>query len=127
MIVRRHRKPLASLFLGVWLFALFAGIASACLTDEAANTAQMSGMAMAMGQHDGNHAKPPGCEQFCKSDTPLLTKLQLVQDQPAGQPLLVASVDVLSMPLVARSAASAHRAHAPPDVPLLLRTLRLAL
>ncbi len=127
MILRRHRKPLASLFLGVWLFALFAGVASACLTDEAAETAQMSGMAMGMGQHDGDHAKPSGCEQFCKTDIPLLTKLQLVQDQPAGQPLLVAGVDVPSLPIVVRSVSSAYRAHPPPDVPLLLRTLRLAL
>ena len=55
------------------------------------------------------------------------SKLQLVQDQPAGQPLMVASIDVPGTFVTANSVSDAYRAHPPPDVPLLLRTLRLAL
>ena len=126
MNLRRHRKPLASLFLGMWLFALFVGIAHACMTDDASATGQMSGMAMGSGQDDG-YGQPAGCEQFCKIDTPLFSKLQLVQDQPAGQPLMVASIDVPGTLVTLNSVSDAYRAHPPPDVPLLLRTLRLAL
>ena len=123
---RRHRKPLASLLLGIWLLALFVGISNACMVAEASVAGPMSGMAMGPGQ-DGDHGQPVGCEQFCKADVPPLSKLQLVQDQPAGQPLLVASVDIPSARVASSSTFDVYRAHPPPDVPLLLRTLRLAL
>jgi hypothetical protein len=126
MNLRRHRKPLASLFLGMWLVALFAGIANACLLDVAPDAGQMSGMAMGSA-HDGDQAQPTGCQQFCDTDIPLTSALQLVQDQPAGQPLLVASVAIAAAPTAAPSVLAAYRAHPPPDVPVLLRTLRLAL
>jgi hypothetical protein len=126
MNLRRHRKPYAALFLGMWLFALCVGMASACRHEAAPGHASMSGMAM-QPESDDDCDRPVGCLQFCENDTPLLTKLQLVQDQPAGQPLLVATAAIVAMPFVAAPAARTHRARPPPDVPLILRTLRLAL
>ena len=122
---RRHRKTLAALILGAWLFALFAGIANACLP-QSGDTTQNTAMAMGP-EHDGDPNRSAACEQFCDIDTPLFSKLQLVQDQPAGQPLLVASVSVLLPTAPASAVSVAYLAHPPPGVPILLRSLRLAL
>ncbi len=126
MNLRRHRKPVTSLFLGMWLFALFAGIANACLTDAASPATGMPEMAMGAGQSD-DHGPPPGCRQFCSTDTPVFSKLQLVQDQPAGPPLLIAGIDAACRYVRTAVVAAAYRARPPTDVPPLLRTLRLAL
>ena len=125
MNLRRHRRAVTSLILGAWLFALFVGIANACLP-EAVDTMQTAGMAMGPGQ-DGDESQSAGCQQFCSIDTPLFTKLQLVQDQPAGQPLLVTSISTLLSPVPASAVPVVYLAHPPPDVPILLRSLRLAL
>jgi len=125
MTLRRHRKGLASLILGAWFFALFVGIANACLP-EPENAGETAGMAMSPG-HGGDEGQSPDCRQFCNVDTPLLSKLQLVQDQPAGQPLLVASVSNLLSPACTAAVPATYLAHPPPDVPILLRSLRLAL
>ena len=125
MNLRRHRRAVTSLILGAWLFALFVGIANACLPDTP-NMAQTAGMAMGSGQ-DGDESQSAGCQEFCNVDTPLFSKLQLVQDQPAGQPLLVASVNTLLSPVPASAVPVVYLAHPPPDVPILLRSLRLAL
>ena len=77
--------------------------------------------------HDGDENASAGCQQFCNDDIPLLGKLQLVQDQPAGQPLLVASVSQFLLTAPASAVTAVHFAHPPPDVPILLQTLRLAL
>jgi hypothetical protein len=125
MNFRRHRKALTSLILGAWLFALFAGIASACLT-EPADAGQMAGMSMALG-HDGHETKSAACQHYCDGDTPLLSQLKLVQDQPAGQPLLVAVFNDFPPLAPASVVPVGYLAHPPPDVPILLRTQRLAL
>ena len=125
MKLRRHRKALTSLILGAWLFALFTGIANACLT-EPSNAGQMAGMAMGVG-HEGHETKSTACKQFCSDDTPLLTQLRLVQDQPPGHPLLVAVLTDLLPPAPASVEPVGYLAHPPPDVPILLRSLRLAL
>ena len=125
MNLRRHRRAVTFLILGAWLFALFAAIASACLP-ETGGTMQTAGMAMGTSQ-DGDNSESAGCDQFCNVDTPLFSKLQLVQDQPAGQPLLVASVSTLLSPVPVSAVPVMYLAHPPPDVPILLRSLRLAL
>ena len=122
---RRHRRRVAALILGAWLFALFAGIANACLP-ESGNTIHNTSMDMGT-EHDGDSNRSAACEQFCNVDTPLFSKLQLVQDQPAGQPLLVASVSALLSSAPASAAPVVYLAHPPPGVPILLRSLRLAL
>jgi hypothetical protein len=125
MNLRRHRRAITSLILGAWLFALFAGIANACLP-ETVDTMPTAGMVMGSGQ-GGDESQSTGCQQFCNVDTPLFSKLQLVQDQPVGQPLLVASVSVLLSPVPASAVPVLYLAHPPPGVPILLRSLRLAL
>jgi len=122
---RHHRRAITSLILGAWLFALFAGIANACLPGTV-ETMQTVGMAMGAGQN-GDESQSAGCQQFCNIDAPLYSKLKLVQDQPAGQPLLVASVSILLSPVPVSAVPVVLLAHPPPDVPILLRSLRLAL
>lgn len=127
MNLGRHRKAVASLILGAWLFALFAAIANACLP-EPGSAGQTAGMTMAMDAgHEGDESQSTACQQFCNDDTPLFSKLQLVQDQPAGQPLLIASLSPLLSHAPASAVPAAYLAHPPPDVPILLRSLRLAL
>jgi hypothetical protein len=121
----RQRKTIAALFLGVWLFALFAGMATACQPQPSC-CAQGDGMAMAAG-HGGDEDLTASCLQFCHDDIPILTKYKLVQDQPAGTPLLVASIGVLPPAASASAVIAEHVAHPPSDIPLLLRTLRFAL
>lgn len=125
MNIRRHRKPLAGLFLGAWLFALFVGIANACLpaTESGAGIAQ----GMAMPADSGHDDQSANCLQFCANDTPVFSKLQLVQDQPAGQPLLVPGLIATLAPTPADAVGVVRLARPPPDVPVLLRSLRLAL
>ena len=125
--LRRNRKFFASAALGVWVFALFVGIANACSWDGVtAVPHQQTTAAHAVGDamDDG---MAPGCEQFCSNDIPLLSALQLIQDQPAGQPLLVASISIIQSPTAAAAVIVVHIAHPPPDVPVLLRSHRLAL
>ena len=125
MNLRRHRKTLAALLLGTWLFALFVGVAHACIATPV-HACQDSGTTMGQGS-DGDDDASGNCREFCSVDTPLPTKLQLVQDQPAGQPLLLASAGMLPARAVAPASTRSYQAHPPPDVPLLQRTLRLAL
>jgi hypothetical protein len=125
MNVRRHRKALAALVLGTWLFAFFVGVANAC---NALPSGGMQDAGMAMGaSHDGDEDGPSSCLQFCNDDTPVVGKVQVDQDQPAGQPLLVAPLAVDCAPSPVLAGPAGPLAHPPPDVPLLLRTLRLAL
>jgi hypothetical protein len=121
----RQRKAIAALFLGAWLFALFAGMATACQPQPSC-CAQGDGMAMAAG-HGGDEGLTASCLQFCNDDIPLLAKDKLVQDQPAGAPLHVASIGVLPPVASASAVIAEHIAHPPSDIPLLLRTLRFAL
>ena len=67
------------------------------------------------------------CLQFCADDTPVLSKLQLMPDQPTGQPVLVATFVSLYLPPNAPDVPVVHLAGPPPGVPVLLRSLRLAL
>jgi hypothetical protein len=125
MIARRHRKLLTSLVLGTWLFAHFVAVVHACNTLAPAGVHDVA-MVMDAGQ-GGEDDCSKNCLQFCSDDTPVAGKVQFVQDQPAGQPLLVAHPDVAWNPASLSARTVDQRAHPPPDVPLLLRTLRLAL
>ena len=121
----RHRRTLASLTLGASSFALLVGLAHAC-SAMPVDTADGAGTAMSRGP-DGDEDSSGNCREFCSVDTPLLSKLQLVREQPAGRPLLAAGVGLLLSPAPASAVPVTHPAPPPPDVPLLLRTLRLAL
>jgi hypothetical protein len=127
MNLRRHHQPLAALFLAVWLLALFAGIASACEFEQDGDAVPTAGR-MAMGAaHHGGHRAPAGCLKFCNEDTPLFSRLKLVQDLPALLPLLLPGDFPGTACIVAMAKPVACRAHPTPGGPLLLRTLRLAL
>ena len=119
MSLRRHRKVLAALTLGAWLFALFVGIANA-RPPASAQTGVAQGMAMP-------ESPSANCLQFCADDMPVFSKVRLVPDQPLGQPLLVATAASLYVPSAAPEVAVVHLAHPPPGVPVLLCSLRLAL
>ncbi len=111
----------------MWLLAAFVGIANACLPGQGASAHPAAHASMAMGDHHPDESAPPDCAKFCNDDVPLFAKLQLVQDQPAGQPLLVAAFDVSVAVDPSARVVPTHLAHPPPDVPLYLRSLRLAL
>lgn len=124
---RRHRRSLASLVLGMWLLAVFVGIANACLPGQGASLHPALHQAMALGEHHSDESAPPDCAQFCNDDLPLFAKLKLVQDLPSAQPLLVAALEVFVAADPSTRVVPTHLAHPPPDVPLYLRSLRLAL
>ena len=111
--------------LGAWLFALFAAVASACVPGDPSTSHPASHVAMA--EHNPDGSAPSGCAQLCNDATPLLPKLQLVQDQPAEEPLLVAMPVVSSPTDLSNRVAATIFAHPPPDVPVLQRSHRLAL
>lgn len=70
----------------------------------------------------------PGSEEFCSNDVPMLSMLKLVQDQPAGQPLVLAAHYCLGvLPISAPVLRLAQNAHPPLGVPFFLRTVRLTL
>ncbi len=69
-----------------------------------------------------------GCEEFCSNDVPLVGVLQLVQDPPAGQPLVVATHhDLGFLPISAPLLRLARTAHPSSGVPFSLRIVRLTL
>ena len=125
MNLRRHCRVLGSLMFGVWVFSLFVGIVNACITGPV-SASQGSGLPMEPG-HEGDQGPSANCLQFCNDETPVLSKPQVVPDQPVAHPLLVATLSVLQWPTSASVVTVAHLAHPPPDVPLLRRSLRLAL
>ena len=126
MKLRRHRRALGFLVLGAWVFALFAAFANACIMGPV-SASQGSGFAVEPG-HEDNQDPSANCLQFCNDETPVvLGKPQLVSDQPAAQPLLVATLSILQPSKSASVVSVVHLAHPPPDVPLLRRSLRLAL
>jgi len=70
----------------------------------------------------------PGCEEFCSNDVPLVGVLQMLQDPPAGQPLVVATRhDLGFLPISAPLLRLARTAHPSAGVPLSLRIVRLTL
>jgi hypothetical protein len=122
--LRRHRKPLVVLVLGAWLFALFVGVANACPP----SMAHPAGMVMPADSHDGAPQTPfANCLQFCADDTPVFSKLQLVQGQPTGKALLVATATAFHAAPTATAVDITHPAHPPSGVPVLFRSLRFAL
>jgi hypothetical protein len=126
-ILHCHRQFLASAVLGLWAFAVFVGIANACTWDGAAAVSHQPTAVHAAGDatEDG---KALGCEEFCSNDLPLLGVLQLVQDAPAGQPLVVATHHKLGvLPISAPALRLARAAHPSPGVPFSLRIVRLTL
>jgi hypothetical protein len=123
----RRRKTVASFVLGAWLFALFVAIAHACGISGATAVLPDAAATSLVGEpHDD--ATPACCETPCEDDVPLLTKIQPVQDPPAGTPLIPTSrCGARVLAGAALVAPPSLAAHPPSDVSIFLRFLHLAL
>ncbi len=127
-LLNRHRKCLTSGVLGMWVFALFVGIANACGWDGVTAMAHQPTAPLHAEGATVNHDMTPGCEHFCSIDLPLFSVLKLVQDQPAAQPLVLATREDLGLRSIsAPNLRLARNAHPPPGVPFSLRFVRLTL
>ena len=127
-LLQRNRKFLSATVLGLWVFALFVGIANACSWDGVTAVQHQPAMAGHAGVDATDHDTDPGCDEFCSKDLPLFSVLTLVQDQAAGQPLVLATRHALgSRPISAPTLRWARNAHPPPGVPYSLRFVRLTL
>lgn len=123
---RQQRKTITGVALGVWFFALFVGIAHACAWVEP-SIAPVHAVATKASQHSSDKGTPAGCEQFCKSDIPVVTKLPPQGDQADAQPLIVAVNDVRVVLASPPAFALAQAAHSSSNVPPFLRFTRLRL
>jgi hypothetical protein len=127
-LLHRHRKFLTSTVLGLWMFALFVGIASACSWDGVTAVPHQTAVAAQAVDDAMDHRMAADCDEFCSNDVPLLSVLQVVQEQPAGQPLVVATHHNLGfLPISAPVLRLARTAHPSPGVPFSLRIVRLTL
>jgi hypothetical protein len=126
--LHRHRKFLTSSVLGLWMFALFVGIANACSWDGATAAPHHTAVAAHAIDDIADQDIAPGCDEFCSNDVPILSVLKLVQDQSAGQPLVLATHHRLGvLPISAPVLRLAQTTHPPPGVPLYLLIVRLTL
>jgi hypothetical protein len=127
MNLRRHRRAVASLCLGAWLFALGISIAYACGWHGAPNDEGATASA-ALAAGDRDDMPPPGCDAVCKDDVAVLAKLQAVQEVPggAGAPALVSALLLpAGAPVISTFDPAVDRL--PPAVPVPIRFLRLLL
>lgn len=83
MSFRRHRRALATLCRGAWLFALGIGMAYACGWDAAAHGSDRFATGYSAAHDDGDEA-PPGCDDVCNDQLAVVTKVQAVEDLPSG-------------------------------------------
>lgn len=127
-LLHRRRQFLASAVLGMWAFALFVGLSNACSWDGVSAVSHHPTMSVHAFDDTTDHDASRGCEEFCSNDIPLIGVLQLVQDQPAERPLVVATQDKLGfLPICAPILQLARTAHRSPGVLYSLRTVRLTL
>ena len=127
-LLYRHRKFLTSSVLGLWAFAMLLGIANACTWDRVAAVPHQATVAADAVDDAMDDGMAPGCDESYNNDLPVLGALQLVQDQPAGQPLVVATHhDRGFLPISAPLLRLARSALPSSGVPFSLRTVRLTL
>jgi hypothetical protein len=127
-LLRRHRKGLASAALGLWLFALFLGIAHACSWDGATTVSHTSTMSVHASDDAMGDDQAPDCEDLPGNGLPLSGVLQLVQEPPAGVAMLVETHREFRLWRHSASLSRrACRAHPPPGVPFADRIVRLTL
>ena len=127
-ILYRRRQFLASAVLGLWVFAVFGDIANACTWDGVAAVPHQPTMAVHAVGDAMDDGIALGSEEPCSNDIPLVGVLQLVQDMPTGQPLVVATHhDLGLLPISASSFRLARTAHPSSGVPFSLRIVRLTL
>lgn len=125
---RRHRRSIATAVLGLWLFAVFVGIANACSCAGLAVVSQP----LHLGVHaegDGlNDGVAPGCDAFGSNDISLAGVLQPIQGRPGAPPLVIAMYrDFHRLSISAPILRLARLAHPSPGVPFALRIVHLTL
>jgi hypothetical protein len=125
-MLRRRRKAFAKVCLAAWLFVLGMGLAYACgWHADSHHEAELAASGVPASDHEDS--VPPGCEDACKDQAAVVSKLQLVQDPPSGHPLLLPSlVAVPASQGVARLDRAASE-RPPPGLPVSIRFLRLHL
>jgi hypothetical protein len=127
-LLRHHRKFITSGILGLWMFALFVGIANACSWDGVTAAPHHATVVAHASEDIADQNLAPGCDEFCSNDVPMLSVLKLVQDQPPGQPLVLATHYRLGvLPSAAPVLRLAQTTHPPPGVPFSLRIVHLTL
>jgi hypothetical protein len=127
-LLHRHCKLLTSTVMGLWVFALFVGIANACSWDGVSAVPHQPTVAAHAGDVAMDHGMAADCDEFCSNDVPLLGVLQLVQEQPAGQSLVVATHHRLGVvPSAALVLRLARTTHPPPGVSFSSHIVRLTL
>lgn len=127
-LLRRHRGILTSTLLGLWVFAVFVGIANACAWDGVTGVPHQPTVAVEAVGDAIDDTMAPASEKYCSKELPLLGAPQPVQDQPAGQSLVVATHHNLGfLPIRAPVLRAARSAHSSSGVPFSLRIVRLTL
>jgi hypothetical protein len=112
--------------LGIWLFALFAGVVHACgLTELDMTSGQLS--VTSLGGCTFDEGMPAGCDQFCKSDVPIASRPPLIGEQSAAQLPIAVAIDVDVVLALPPALLPARPAHSPLGVPLILQFTRLRL
>jgi hypothetical protein len=110
----------------VWLFVLFVGIAHACGWDDVDGTPAHV-VAATASEQPSDEGMPVGCDQFCKSDIPVVSKLPSIGDQMDVQPLIVGVAKVRIVLALPPPSGLAHTAYPWSDVPPFLRFAHLRL
>jgi hypothetical protein len=122
----RQSKVVTGFALGVWLFAVFVGVVHACSLGELGVTPGQRIVTSASACSAGE-GMPVGCEQFCASDVPVVSKVPSIGEQSAAQ-LPIAAASNVHVVIALPPAFSLARAARPPSgVPPILHFTRLRL
>lgn len=126
--LRCHRKILASSAVVIWAFGVFAGIANACSLDGLPATPHHPVTAVHAGDDAVDSGGAPDCDEHFGASLPLPGLVQRTQEQPVGEPLVVATHHQPGfLPISAPVLRAARTAHPSTGVPFSLRIVRLTL
>ena len=122
----RQSKTVTGFALGVWLFALFVGIVHACTLTELGMTPGQVSVTSVRACTFGEGI-PAGCDQFCKSDVPVVSKAPLIGERSAAQLPIAVATDVHVVLALPPASLPARAAHPSSGVPPILHFTRLRL
>ncbi len=122
----RQSKTLTGFALGIWLFALVVGVVHACTLTELGMTPGQVGIT-SVGACTFDEGMPTGCDQFCKSDVPVVSKAPLIGEQSAGRLPIAVATDVHIVLVFPAAFSPAQAAHPSMGVPPILHFTRLRL
>ena len=122
----RQSRAITGFALGVWLFALFVGVVHACnLADLSVTSVQRE--ATTASACSAGEDMPVGCEQFCASDVPVVSKVPSIGEQSAARLAIAAAASVHVVIALAPAFSLARAARPPSGVPPILHFTRLRL